>query len=87
MQAHNARGWSAISPANTVGAQIQTVPSIMAAPTRDPLTSNTQLVVDWVALTSPQNGASPVLSYGVMWDQGINSWTELVGISADFTGT
>jgi len=85
--AHNSRGWSTSSSANVAGASIQTEPSSMTALTSGTTTSSTQIELDWVALTSPNDGYSTILSYGVEWDQGINSFVELLGETSDFTGT
>lgn len=42
----------------------------MAAPTRGSATSTTELVVNWVALSSPQNGDSTIYTYNLEWDAG-----------------
>jgi len=61
----------------------------MLAPTRnDTLTSTLKLVVDWVALTAPQNGYSDIQSYNLQWFAGNKSstnitWINLVGLEAD----
>jgi hypothetical protein len=69
VRAHNSFGWSSYSTPNSAGAAMQTVPQKMTAPTMDVLSSNTQIIVDWTYVTtSPANGGSTVLSYGVMWD-------------------
>jgi hypothetical protein len=90
VRAHNARGWSAHSPANTVGAAITTIPGQMAAPVRDDASTTTaQIKVDWAALTAPATGMLSILSYNLQWDAGTSgaSWTELIGESADSTAT
>ena len=63
--AHNVRGWSIASLANTVGPTIQTEPTTMAAPTRGSTTSTTVVEVDWLALSSPANGDSTITSYNL----------------------
>jgi hypothetical protein len=68
VKAHNVLGWSAYSSLNTVGVVAQTIPSQMAAPTRDGLTNTLQVVVDWTQPAS--DGQSPVLSYNLQWDRG-----------------
>ena len=34
-----------------------------------------------MALSSPQNGESDILSYNLEWDQGSNTWVEITGES------
>jgi len=55
------------------------------APTRGATSSRTQLVADWLALTGPETGGSPILSYALRYDDasGATVWTELLGVSAD----
>lgn len=53
----------------------------MAAPLDGPLTNNTYIDLQW---TAPDNGGSPITSYVVYWNQGINNTTpipyvELIG--------
>lgn len=49
--AHNERGWSIASPANTdiTGPKIQTEPLVMSAPSKGASTSSTQVEIDWTA--------------------------------------
>jgi len=85
--AYNERGWSDVSDDTATGTTISTIPSQMAAITRNALTSTSQVVIDWTALSSsPSNGGSAITSYGVQWDQGTGVWIELIGESSDFTG-
>jgi hypothetical protein len=49
-------------------------------------TSQSQIELDWAALTSTNDGGATILSYGVLWDQGSSTWTELVGLSSDYPG-
>mmetsp|Transcript_9442 Transcript_9442/g.8985 ORF Transcript_9442/g.8985 Transcript_9442/m.8985 type:complete len:99 (+) Transcript_9442:2437-2733(+) len=43
-------------------------------------TSSSAVELDWTDFSSaPQNGGSPIISYIVYWDQGTDSWTELIG--------
>lgn len=67
--ARNAFDWSIVSPTNTAGAKIRSVPYQMSKPT---VTSLSESVVDlsWTALTSPTTGNSAILSYQVYWDNG-----------------
>ena len=85
--AHNARGWSVASPVSTSGPTIQTEPQQMAAPTRGPASSDTQVQAEWTALSSPADGDSPVLSYELQWDQGNSTWVSLAGSASYYTGT
>lgn len=59
----------------------------MSDPQRNSLTDTTKLVVDWVAITAPETGNSPVISYSLEFDQGSsqNSWITLTGYLNDFT--
>ena len=67
--ARNERGWSAESPANTNpdGAKVQWKPLAMGNPKGLPFrgseTGPTQIDVRWETISTPQDGASPVLSY------------------------
>ena len=66
VRAHNFYGWSSYSIPNTAGAHVETIPSQMSAPYQDAATSNVQIVVDWASVsTSPANGGSAIISYGV----------------------
>lgn len=71
VNAHNGNGYGSFSELNTVGATIETVPSIPATPTFDPLTTtNTQIVLLWTALTGSSTGGSAVTidNYEIYWD-------------------
>ena len=60
----------------------------MAAPIEDSRTSESQIVVNWAALsTAEDTGASPIVSYVLEWDQSTGSWQTLVGDSSDYTST
>jgi len=87
VQAHNKYGWSSYSPANTAGANVQTVPSQMPAPTRDSATTVNMIVVDWTGLSSPDNGYAPIASYNLQWDSGTSGalWSDLSGGSVPST--
>lgn len=78
VRARNARGWSLTSDANTSGVLAQSVPVRMGAPFTDAAqTGETQVYVEWTALSSPSDtGGSAVTSYHVRWDAGagIGSW-------------
>jgi hypothetical protein len=85
VRARNARGWSALSSANTNGVLAQTVPVSMAAPST--IAANTdeqQVYAEWVALsTSSETGGSAVTSYHLSYDSGTSggTWTDVLGYS------
>lgn len=90
VRALNALGWSDWSPESTSTATIQTVPQQMAAVTQGSATSNTQIVIDWTALTtSAQKGGAEILSYNVYWNQGslVDEWVALVGENSNYLST
>lgn len=51
----------------------------MSAPTRDPSTTQDTIVINWLPLSSPQNGDSDVTSYNLQWFSN-DQWKGLVGI-------
>jgi hypothetical protein len=51
----------------------------MAPVTRNVKTTQDEIVVDWVALNSPENGDSQVTSYNLQWYYN-NLWTDLYGV-------
>lgn len=57
----------------------------MAIPTRDPATTTTSLVVNWVGLVVPDNGYAAVLSYNLQWDSNTEGTTffDLVGFETE----
>ena len=58
---------------NTSGARIRVIPGKAFAPTEGAGTSQTQIQVEWQALTAATEdgtGSSPILSYQLMWDNG-----------------
>lgn len=87
--AHNDRGWSGASAANTAGAAVEVVPHQMAAVTRGSSTSDTAVVIDWTALVSPENGGAAVLGYALYTDDasGAATWTEVIGYTSVYSGT
>lgn len=56
-------------------------PAKMSLPTRDAATSETQLVVNWAALTGDSTGGDVIDSYHLQWDSNTNgvAWTDLKG--------
>jgi len=87
--ARNERGWSAASLPNSAGAKIQIEPRPMGVVSRGSLTGPTQIDVYWSAITTPQDGGSPVTSYHLQYDNGTNAnnWTDIVGLSPDSKAT
>ena len=85
--AQNVNGWSDQSVDSSGSAIAQTTPLVMNDPTRDILTTTSQIVVDWAALTLAQSGYSAVTSYNLMWDAGTNAgqWYSLLGNNIDTT--
>lgn len=62
----------------------------MAIPTNGAATDDTQIQIDWTALSGPtDNGGSTVLTYNLQWDQGTNgvTWYNLIGSSSDSLAT
>lgn len=68
---------------NTAGAIIETIPSVMNSPTRNPQTNTVKIVVDW--LPPANDGYSEILSYNLQWDAGTDgeNWTNLVGFQTN----
>lgn len=92
VRAYNVRGWSTFSSQNTVGATIETEPTQMAAVTRNTSTTQVKIIIDWIALSTPQNGYSEVSSYNLQWDKGTYgsasaAWFDLYGTSPAATAT
>jgi hypothetical protein len=86
VQAVNDIGAGLDGSQNTVGALIETVPHAPpVAPQRNSLTTEIQVVVDYMAMTGTADGGTTVTSYELWWNQGdnIGSWEELVGGSSD----
>jgi hypothetical protein len=87
LRARNAIGWSPWSPANGVGALVQTEPlaSATPTPTRGARTDHTRVEVEWPEMTlASATGGSPITSYGLEWDGGDGSadFAALVGAPA-----
>ena len=55
----------------------------MDMPTKDQLTTNKMVVVDWTFLTGVRTGMSPITSYNLWWDEGSNGqfWYSLIGLT------
>lgn len=62
-EALNVVGYSTPSTANTAGADVRTKPLMPStAPSRNSLTTESQIVIDYSNLVSPDNGGSTILS-------------------------
>jgi len=87
--AHNANGWGPYSELTDVGALIQSSPNKMATPTRDSLTTTHKIIVNWIALDTPENGYSTIESYNLQWDRGTKgvTWYNLIGYDSDVLDT
>lgn len=74
-----------MSPANVLGAIIQTVPhKPLSLPQRGSFTSQTQINLKITALTGDETGGSPITSYIVYWDQGLGGvFTPLIGYTVN----
>jgi hypothetical protein len=61
----------------------------MLPPTRGSSTSESQIEVDWLALTGIYTGGSPITSYDLQYDSGTAgvTWTDVVGLSPAYTST
>lgn len=62
----------------------------MASVTRGALTSESEIEVKWVALsTNAQIGGSPIVSYYLQWDMGSNgaNWYDLIGLTSIYPFT
>lgn len=62
------------SATNTVGARVRQVPDQMSKPTLVFGTDYT-VQVEWLPLTDPATGNSPVVSYNLVWDNGSGATT------------
>jgi hypothetical protein len=51
----------------------------MSTPTEGTSTAHNMIHVQWITLTSPNDGGSSVTSYNLYWDQGTGDWTTVVG--------
>lgn len=80
LRAFNSRGWGEYSDTATLGDLIEDIPEQMAAPTRGSLTSEDEVIVNWIPLTGTETGGADIDSYNLqVSDSGADSWTDLVG--------
>jgi len=86
VQVKNVIGWSNFSPIvlDVDAKGVQVVPLKPNAPTRGSGTNSTQIVVDWTAVSTLNNGGTAITSYGLQFDQGNSTWTQLTGSSTDY---
>jgi predicted phage tail protein len=74
------------SAMNTVGALVKQKPDIMSSLTRGALTSTSLIQVTWTLPTTPANGNSAILSYHLIWDEGLGTTNiDLVGYAVPYT--
>lgn len=68
----NAQGSGPTGPANTAGANIRQAPAQMDPPTEGADTTDSQVVVEWSAVTDAglPTGNSAITSYELLWDNG-----------------
>jgi hypothetical protein len=61
---------------------VQSEPQALDVPLRSQITTNKQIVVEWVLLTDDRIGMSPVTTYNLWWDEGSNGefWYSLIGL-------
>jgi hypothetical protein len=65
------RGWSSYSSSNSVGVTAEVEPSQMVVPTRGTSTTETQMHIEWTALTTKAEVGGElctILSYNLQWD-------------------
>lgn len=85
--ATNTNGDGAASSPNSSGDTIALKPQEAPVPFESAATA-TSLTVDWNTLTTnAQTGGLPITSYQLDYDQGTNTWTDLIGLSSDSTAT
>lgn len=74
ISARNSYGWGSTSTPNTSGARVRGVPTKPATPTVGSIASDTQVLVQWTALTEGvDTGLVPLLSYNLYSDNGANN--------------
>lgn len=83
LTAANALGAGPTGPANTDGARIRQVPAQMTAPTEGAETTDSQVVVEWGAVTAAglPTGNSAVTAYELLWDNGDPSLSTFVQLT------
>lgn len=67
-------------------AKIQLLPhKPSTTPSRDPLSSDTALIVDFAPMIDPENGGAEIISYHLQYDDssGGSIWTDLIGLASD----
>ena len=49
--------------------------------TRNSATTQAQIIIDWVALSSPENGDSAIIAYNLQWYMANSmQWVDLYGV-------
>jgi len=88
--ATNDFGTSTASTTNASGASYLTVPAIMNTPSRGSDTTESSIVVEWIAPSGDaETGGSTILGYEVIWDvgDGLTPDTTLAGSVSSYTST
>lgn len=82
VRARNVRGVGSFSNPNTSGGLIQTEPISIPVLSRDPLTTEAEIIINWTALSSPGDGYSSIIAYNLQFDKGTNgvTWYDLYGV-------
>jgi hypothetical protein len=90
ISATNQIGTGAESPVNAATTKMQTKPVQMAQPFRGDSTSETQIQVNWTALTTvADTGGASISSYHLEWDKGSSqaTWYDLAGKTSSYLQT
>ena len=83
VSAQNSYGYGVVSPDNAnTGARIRSVPSQMAPPTLDILSTDVTVIIDWVALSGVQAGNSAVIAYSLYWDNAVDVTADIELVDA-----
>ena len=88
VQAMNAIGFGSFGTNSAAVAftLLNGVPTTMYSPSRGSQTSITQIEVDWIALTIPNNGNEPIVSYNLQWDAGTGDCSQdLIGNAVPYS--
>ena len=91
LQASNSAGTSDYSSFDSNAVLVETVPSAPQNVQRGALTTETQIDVDWDALTLESQRGGPtasILSYRLEWDKGSGTdleWETLIGVLSHYT--
>ena len=84
VKAVNLIGEGSYSEPNSIGAIIEDKPAKMQAPWRGTLTSETQLQILWTELEGTDTGGTDIDSYNLRWDQGTDTWADMIGEDGNY---